>query len=69
VSEQARKLVPPEVWRRIFQGDPDGQAILEELTALYVDSSQFAPGQTDLTAYRLGKKDLVMEIICKSTGG
>lgn len=55
--------VAPEVWRRIFQDDPDGAAILEELAVENVYGDQFVPGSPDQTAYNLGRKSLVMEIM------
>jgi len=64
VAEQ-RKPVPAQTWRRIFQEDPDGVAILEELAAEHVYSEQLVPGQPDQTHYNLGMKALVMKIMAK----
>lgn len=69
MADEQRRAIAPEIWQRVFQQDADGVAILEELTAQFVDSEQLAPGQPDLTAYKLGQKALVMHIIRKSLGG
>lgn len=60
-----RQKVATEVWRRIFQDDPDGAAILEELANENVYNEQFVPGAPDHTAFALGRKSLVMEIMDK----
>ena len=66
MSEQRTK-VPAAAWRRIFQDDPDGLAILEELAMEHVYASPFVPGQPDTTQFNLGKQSLVLEIMRKTT--
>jgi len=61
------KRVSPEAWNRIFQQDPDGQAILEELFMMFVYPTQLVPGDELSTAANIGKKDLVCYIADKST--
>lgn len=60
-----RKPVPPEAWRRIFQDDADGAAILEELALEHVYVEKFVPGHPDQTAFNLGQEALVQKIMAK----
>ncbi len=67
MSEQKKeqKGVAPEVWRRVFQTDQDGAAILEELFQEFVYREQLVTGDHDETCARLGEKRLVMFIAGK----
>lgn len=67
MSEE-EKPIAPEIWRRVFQVDPDGQAILEELFTEFVYSEQLVPGDHDETCARLGAKRLVMMIASRCAG-
>lgn len=58
-----RKPVAPEMWRRIFQDDPDGAAILEELAMEHVYAEPFVAGAPDATAFNLGARAVVMKIL------
>lgn len=66
MAEQ-RSKVPAAAWRRVFQDDPDGLAILEELAMEHVYASPFVAGQPDQTQVNLGKQALVLEILNKLT--
>lgn len=53
----------PKIYQRIFTEDKDGAAILEELAAEFVYGEQFMPGQPDTTAFNLGAKHVVMQLM------
>ncbi len=62
-----RQRVSPVAWHRIFQEDPDGVAILEELFMDFVYPTQLVPGDELETAANIGKKDLVIYLTNKAT--
>ena len=58
--------VPDQVYRRIFQQDGDGAAILEELAAQFYDQASFQPGgRLEDAAYHEGERNVVAFILRK----
>lgn len=57
--------VEPSIYNRIFQRDTDGQAILDELSALFYDRPSYTKGDTHETAFKEGQKSVVALIIRK----
>lgn len=57
--------VEPNIYNRIFQRDTDGQAVLNELSALFYDRPSYTKGDTHETAFKEGQKSVVALLIRK----
>lgn len=63
-DERIKVTVDPLVYRRIFQSDPDGQKIMEELLARFYDRSSI--GEDPYQTYRKeGQRDVLFFILEK----
>ena len=56
-------MVEPNIYDRIFQQDKDGQAILDELSALFYDRPSYVKGDPHETAYKEGQRSVIALII------
>lgn len=56
-------MLDTKIYQRVLAEEKDGAAILEELAAEFVYSEQFTAGQPDVTAFKLGCKHVVMELM------
>jgi len=52
-----------KIYQRVLAEDKDGVEILEELAAEFVYNEQFVPGDPHATAFKLGCKHVVMELM------
>lgn len=57
--------VDSKIYNRIFQQDKDGQAILDELSALFYDRPSYVKGDSHEMAYKEGQRSVVALIIRK----
>ena len=57
--------VDPSIYSRIFQQDKDGQAILDELAALFYDRPSYTKGDPYETAFKEGQRSVIALIIRK----
>jgi hypothetical protein len=57
-------VVPQSAWCRIFQDDPDGRAILEELAMENLYLSTFDPDPLQM-ARKAARAELILEIMAK----
>lgn len=67
--EKSRRSSIDVTYAKLFSTE-QGRAILEDLeNTANMQATGFAAGQADLTAYNLGKKDVVLQIHQKITRG
>lgn len=57
--------IEPEVWRRLFTTDPDGQRVIEALLARYVFIRLDVPGDPYASHVNIGAANLVNDIACR----
>lgn len=63
IDERERPVA--KMYYRIFQQDKDGQAILDELAALFYDRQSYVKGDSYETAFKEGQRSIVAFIINK----
>lgn len=59
------KNVEPETYHYVFQQDPAGKEIFDELTRVFYDIQSFDPDNTHKTAFNEGQRSVVRFIINK----
>ena len=58
-----RLRVPPETYARVFEADPLGRVILEDLVARFHDCTMFDPENARKTDFKLGSREVVQFIL------
>lgn len=67
-SENVSSLITNEDYQSIFEKDPTGQLILQDLTKRYCDISVFNTDPLEMSR-AVGKQELVQEIIYRAVAG
>lgn len=64
ISAQADRLrVPPETYARVFEADPLGRQILDDLVARFHDGAMFDKDSARVTDFNLGSRHVVQFIL------
>lgn len=58
--------IPDAVYNRVFQQDPDGAAILQELALLFYDADPYVPGDPHGTSHNTGRQAVVRYLMQRS---
>jgi len=57
--------LPPEVYWKVFNNDPEGHKVFQELSSLYYDVESYQRGDSYQTAYNEGRRAVIGFIINK----
>jgi len=57
--------VTPEAYWKVFQNDPEGQKVFQELSSLFYDIESYDRGDSYHTAYNEGRRAVLGFIINK----
>lgn len=58
-------MLPNEVYANLFQTDPTGKKVFEELCAFHYDIESFDAENTHITAFNEGRREVIRWIMLK----